>query len=79
MNIYLAYVQFKKKNDQSIQFPSSVNLVLNKGNFFLFQDKKKSKSKGESKESSEAATESSQDKQEKIEGKVTEMKDLTGL
>lgn len=41
----------------------------NKGNC-LFQEKKKSKSKGESKESSEAATESSQDKQEKIEGKA---------
>lgn len=34
----------------------------------LFQEKKKSKSKGESKDSSEAATESSQDKQEKTEG-----------
>lgn len=41
MNIYLAYVQFKKKkNDQSIQFPSSVNLVLNKGNFFCFRIRK---------------------------------------
>lgn len=78
MNIYLAYVQFKTKTIKAFSSLALLILYSIKG-FFLFQDKKKSKSKGESKESSEAATESSQDKQEKIEGKVTEMKDLTGL